>query len=82
MLSFLPDPDDTSLVAVGRELLKVGSEEKKKQVEGLVVEPSVRDHGLGTLGMVELEERRQKRIHEHPPCNPMNVLELKRFFNR
>ena len=67
------NPDDTALVAVRRELLKVGSKEKKKRVEGLVVEPSVQNHRLGTLGMVELEERRRKRIHERPPCNPTNA---------
>ncbi len=69
----MPHPDDPTVDAVGSKLLEVRSKKKKKQVEGLVIKPSVRDHGLSTLGIVELEEWQQRRVDESPPCNPMNA---------
>ena len=53
-----PHPDDPAVDAVGSKLLKVRSKKKKKGVEGLVIKPSVRDHGLSTLGIIENEEWR------------------------
>ncbi len=68
-----PHFDDPAVDAVGSKLLKVRSKKKKKRVEGLIIKPSVRDHGLSTLRIVENEERQQKRVDESPPCNPTNA---------
>ncbi len=71
-----PDLDDPASAIVGCELIEVRckkKKKKKKKLKGFIVKPSVSDERLGAPIMVQLEERRQKRIHGCPPCDSMNA---------